>query len=171
MKIQLTHVRINITSNLIFSILKTLLLWFRAKATASFICTYTKIENMNSIHFVHKSRSLISSVEHLQPLANGSDSGYAGDPDFSSAVSQTARYRTELSAISESIGWLQATTYKCQIPSICVCAIECHEVKVTVFSVDSKTKIHWSLYPSRVFSSIYTDTDERFSSVCQAQTF
>lgn len=95
---------------------------------------------MNSIHFVDKSRSLISSVEHLQPLANGSDSGYAGDPDFSSAVSQTARYRTELSAISESIGWLQATTYKRRIPSISVCAIECHEVKVTVFSVDSKLK-------------------------------
>lgn len=40
-----------------------------------------------------------------------------------------------------------------------VCAMECHEVKVTVFSVDSKTKIHWRLYPSRFFSSICIGTD------------
>lgn len=33
------------------------------------------------------SRSVISSVEHSQLLRDCSDSGYAGDPDFSPAVS------------------------------------------------------------------------------------
>lgn len=38
---------------------------------------------------MHKicSRSLIRSVEHLQLLSDCSDSGNAGDPDFSPAVS------------------------------------------------------------------------------------
>lgn len=60
-----------------------------------------------------------------------------------------------LSVISESIGWLQAITYRCWIPFTLVRAIRFSEAKVIISSVHAKNKIIWTPCLG-TFSPMYT---------------